>query len=390
MHIYSYRYSKAFILLLSAVLLARIFVTADLPVLAASGTEVHYESSAEDLQEAEAEADYKASGTSGSIRWSLDGHVLTISGSGKMPNYASEKAPWYEYREAVKAVVIRSGVTYIGNYAFKHIPMYTISIPTSVKSLGYKAFAYTDRLKSVYYGGKKTKWSKVKIGFGNSLLRTSTIHYVKNAKAAASLAKKNGINQSTPQKSLRWSVSGTTLTISGSGSMQDYVSDTSAAAPWHAHYANVITNVVIKGGVTSIGNYAFYDFTHLTSISLASSVKRIGVRAFYRCSGLRAVALPNTVTTISKNAFQNCYNLTAAVLPRGLKTISSYTFNQCLNLRVVTIPASVTSIGKEAFWHCGKLAKVNYKGSQAQWKKISISAGNLRVKNAQKVYNYAH
>ena len=390
MHTYSRRCSKAFLLLLTVVLLAQFFLMTEIPACAASDSQVHYMSSEEDLQEGETEEDYQASGSSGSIKWSLSDHVLTISGSGKMPNYASEQAPWYSYRHAIKAVVIRSGVTHVGSYAFKHVPMYAISIPASVKSLGYKSFAYTDRLKSVYYGGKKTKWSKVKIGFGNSLLRTSTVHYVKSAKSAAALAKKNGLKQSTPKKSLRWSVSGTTLTISGSGSMQDYVSDPVATAPWHARYANVITRVVITGGVTSIGNYAFYDFTRLSSISLASTVKQIGVRAFYRCTSLKAIALPNTVTTIRKNAFQNCYNLTAAVLPRGLKTISSYCFNQCSNLRVVTIPASVTSIEKEAFWHCYKLSKVNYKGSQSQWKKVTVKTGNQKIKNAQKVYNYAH
>ncbi|MGX8686349.1 MAG: leucine-rich repeat protein [bacterium] len=390
----SYRRSKAFLLLLSFCILLQTFVSADLRAQAASsGKSVKaqgYFSSVEDLQEAETEASYQASGSSGAIRWSVDNHVLTISGSGKMPNYASEKAPWFKYRASVRTVIVKSGVTYIGNYAFKHIPMYAISIPQSVTSLGYKSFAYTDRLKSVYYGGDKKGWSKIKIGFGNSLLRTSSINFARDAQTAASLAKKTGDNSYTPRHSLRWVLSGTTLTISGNGTMMDYVSDPANTAPWHSRCAGSVTRIVISNGVTSVGNYAFYDFVKLKSIQLASSVKRIGLRAFYRCSGLNAVALPNSVTTIGKNAFQNCYNLSAVVLPRGLKTISPYTFNQCSQLRVVTIPASVTTIGQDAFWACSRLSKVNYKGSSSQWKKITIRSGNQPLKKADRVNNYAH
>lgn len=385
-----YRYSKAFLLLLSFCILLQTFVFTDLKAQAASSASAGgYFSSVEDLQEEETEVSYNASGSSGSIRWSVDRQVLTISGSGKMPNYASGKAPWYKYRASIKSVVIRNGVTYIGNYAFKHVPMYAISIPQSVTKLGYKSFAYTDRLKTVYYGGLKKSWSRIDIGFGNSLLRTTSVYFAGNAQTAATLAEKTGQNSSTAKHSLRWSLSGTTLTISGTGSMQDYVSDPAFTAPWHSR-ANTVTRIVVTGGVTSIGNYAFYDFSRLKSIQLASTVKRIGVRAFYRCTGLNALSLPSTVSTISKNAFQNCYNLAAVVLPKGLKTISPYTFNQCTHLRVVTIPASVTSIDKDAFWSCSSLSKVNYKGSAAQWKKITIHTGNKPLKKAGRVYNYPY
>ena len=391
MHNYTRRPSKAFLLLLSFCIMLQLFSITDLKAEAAGNASAHgYLSSEEDLQEAETEDSYEASGSSGPIRWTVKNHVLTISGNGKMPNYASEKAPWYHCRSSVRAVVIKSGVTYIGNYAFKHIPMYAVSIPQSVTKMGYKSFAYTDRLKTVYYGGERKKWSRIDIGFGNSLLRTTSVYFAKNASAAAELAKKTGKRSSTPKHSLRWSLSGTTLTISGNGSMTDFVSDPAHTAPWHARCANTVTKVVISKGVTSIGNYAFYDFTRLKSIQLASTVKRIGVRAFYRCTGLYAVALPSSVNTISKNAFQNCFSLTAAVLPRGLKSISPYVFNQCSQLRVVTIPASVTVVGQEAFWGCSRLSKINYKGSAAQWRRITFRSGNQAAQGAGKVYNYAH
>jgi len=385
------RQQKAFPVLLSLCILLSLFSRVNLHSQAAPAASAHgYFSSKEDLQEAETDDSYEAGGTSGSIHWAVKDHVLTISGSGRMPNYASEKAPWYSCRSTIKAVVIKSGVTYIGNYAFKHVPMYAVSIPQSVTRMGYKSFAYTDRLKTIYYGGEKKHWSRIDIGYGNSLLRTTSVYFSKNASSAAELAKRTGTRSSTPRHSLRWSLSGTTLTISGNGSMTDFISDPANTSPWHARCCNTVTKIVISKGVTSIGNYAFYDFVRLKSISLASTVRRIGVRAFYRCTGLNAVALPSTVTSIGKNAFQNCFGLTAVVLPRGLRTISPYTFNQCTSLRVITIPAGVTEVGQEAFWACSRLSKINFKGSSSQWKRIRIHTGNQALQHAAKVYNYSH
>ena len=50
--------------------------------------------------------------------------------------------------------------------------------------------------------------------------------------------------------------------------------------------------------VTSIGDYAFWYCSGLTSITIPNSVTSIGDYAFYYCSGLTSVTIPNSVTTI--------------------------------------------------------------------------------------------
>lgn len=54
------------------------------------------------------------------LTWTLDSEgTLTISGRGEMAAYASAaKQPWYSDRSSLKTLVIESGVTSIGNYAF--------------------------------------------------------------------------------------------------------------------------------------------------------------------------------------------------------------------------------------------------------------------------------
>lgn len=112
-----------------------------------------------------------------------------------------------------------------------------------------------------------------------------------------------------------------TLTISGTGAMENFTG--SSNPPWAR---SKIQTVTIGGGVTSIGNYAFYY-----------------------CSSLTSVTIPNSVTSIGASAFSECFSLTSVVIPEGMISIGTGAFFSCASLENITIPKSVTSIEAVAF-----------------------------------------
>ncbi len=130
-----------------------------------------------------------------------------------------------------------------------------------------------------------------------------------------------------------------TLTISGTGAMEDYVL-WSHNSPWYNYY-DMIRTVSISNGVTNIGDYFFgsddpeHTCKFLTSITIPNSVKKIGKAAFKFCS-----AVENTV------------------IPEGVTSIGSYAFSSCDSLKNVTIPSSVESIGECAFFNCNSLSGI--------------------------------
>ena len=88
-----------------------------------------------------------------------------------------------------------------------------------------------------------------------------------------------------------WNYSGTTLTISGNG----FTNEAFIESP---EWQDTVTEVIIKNGVTGIGEYAFYE-----------------------CKNLKKVTIPETVNVIGHDAFNGCESLEEINIPSGLKTL---------------------------------------------------------------------
>lgn len=175
-----------------------------------------------------------------------------------------------------------------------------------------------------------------------------------------------------------------TLTIRGSGAMEDYLM--SGHQPWRS-FRDQITSVVVSPGVTSIGNLAFALSRNIIHVDIADSVVSIGEQAFFKCSSLTNITVPQSVTYIGVNAFESCTNLSSItlstnnitsirpytfsgcselssiVIPDGVTSIQLGAFSNCTKLTSITIPDSVTTIGLEAFKNCSSLNDIRYSGT---------------------------
>lgn len=177
-----------------------------------------------------------------------------------------------------------------------------------------------------------------------------------------------------------WEFDYSTLTISGTGAMEDY--SFYDEAPWY-EYMYYINRVVIQKGITSIGKNAFWDCEYLTGVTIPEGVESIGDYAFSICKRLRRITIPDGVTHIGRGAFWSCVRLVDITLPEsatsigegatsigdgafedcdaienialpsGMTSIAARTFSGCRALKNIVIPDGVTSIGERAFSSCG-------------------------------------
>ena len=277
----------------------------------------------------------------GSVTWSYDADTttLTISGSGAMADYASaSKTPWYSYRKTATKIVVESGVTSVGAYAFSGLTKLTsVTLSDTLKTIGYRAFRKCTGLTSIEIPNSVTEiaavafynWDATKtIKFNrdkNTVLRDVALgtnwSYLANIDY-------NGEVESAPTAgtygdNISWSydVNATTLTISGKGQMAEptetgVVSD--AIYGWHL-WADDITAVVISEGIESLSTSALESFRQMTSIQFPSTLKVVGELALSQCAGLTDVTLPEGVTTLKKQAFE--FGGKDFILPSTITTI---------------------------------------------------------------------
>lgn len=172
------------------------------------------------------------------------------------------------------------------------------------------------------------------------------------------------------QDNVKWSLdSNGVLTISGTGAMNGFATDTKGSAdgstsksmyaPWKA-YRGLIKEIIIGEGVTSIGSNAFYNMPVCTKVTLPSTVTAIGMQAFYNAPNILKISLPDGLKTINALAFYGCSNLSGISFPEGLSVIGDNAFESCTSITEVVLPFSLTSLGASAFEGCSKLSSITF------------------------------
>ncbi len=240
---------------------------------------------------------------------------VTIPGSVKTIEYCA-----FEGCKGLKTLTFSDGVTEIGDYAFRGSESLTrVIIPSTVTSIGTEAF-FNSLCPPTVYGEKGS--------YVQTYADENDLYFepIENYPALFS-----------------WSVDDNgVLTISGNTRMDNYFSEPQArTAPW----GKDVTAVVIKDGVKSIGNYAFYNCQKLKSITIPDSVTCIGDWAFEGCISLTTITLPDSITEIGYGAFYNS-GLKHLTIPDGVTEIFNFTFDRCPDLETVILPETVTRIGE--------------------------------------------
>jgi len=260
-------------------------------------------------------------GTTGELQWCLKSGTLIISGEGEMPDYFLN-APWKKYGYNIHTVVIESGVTSIGKWAFWDINITSMFIPKNIASIGNSAFSDCRFLTSFE-------------------VESENIYYTS----------KNGVlfNQDK-----------TAIICYPAGKGDEYVIPNSVTHIGNYAFESCdnLISITIPESVTNIGEGAFRACTNLTLMIIPDNVISIGLGAFIGCTSLSSMVIPNSVISIGECAFCGCINLMSIIISNQITTIEMYTFSSCEGLTSITIPKGVNSIDPYAFQYCENLTSI--------------------------------
>ena len=332
----------------------------------------------------------------------VDGIWYDFDSSSKTASVTFRGAYSYSYsNEYTNSVVIPASVTYnsvsysvtsIRGYAFSGCTGLTsVTIPNSVTSIGDGAFSGCTGLSSVTIPNSVTS-----IGM-SAFLSCTGLSSVTIPNSVTSIG-----------NSAFSSCTGlTSVTIESDAIVSKaYIYDTNLKNI----FGDQVKEYIIGNSVTSIGDYAFYDCTGLTSLIIGNSVTSIGDEAFSGCTHVKIlvwemagevpseicsqmteltdITIGEDVTSIEKGTFDNCMAISSIVwnarncptiedentifppFDNSIENITSFTFGEEVeiipvgicsgmeNLTSMTIPNSVTSIGDGAFSSCTGLTSV--------------------------------
>lgn len=359
---------------------------------------------------------------SNDLQWQYNNKVLHIYGYGPMPKYKSTTQPWYQYRNEIEQVIIHSGITSIGNYAFyNHPALKTVIIPNELNQIGAYVFekcqnltsfsnSYEQKNKIVIPGSVQSigvyafceckNITKLEIQEGVVSIGAAAFqdcmeldidnvslpqYSIKNISSSTFARTKleNAWNNDTNSDVLyvgNYLIKAKTKLVSGTYEIR---SNTVSIASTAFQSCQNITKVVIPVGLKVIGQAAFQQCTGLTSVEMSNSVVDIQTQAFYKCTSLNTIKIPDSVINIGVNAFtdtgyylntDNWVNYVLYIgnylievnpsllgeytIVSGTKIIADSAFYRCPNLTKLIIPDSIINIGGSALKGCTGLTSI--------------------------------
>ena len=262
---------------------------------------------------------------------------------------------------SLTSVTIGDGVTSIGSETFRDCSSLTsIDIPDGVTSIGDRAFYECTGLASVSIGKNVTSignyafsgcYGLTSINIPNNVTSIGNCAFQSCLKLT-SITIPNSVT--TIEERVFESCSGLTSI--------DIPNSVTNIGNYTFSGCSGLTSITIPNSVTCIGEGAFRSCYRLTTIKVDPNNSiydsRDNCDAIIETAtntlivGCQNTIILNSVTTIGSYAFFGCSGLTSIVIPSSVTTIGRSAFQNCILLDDVTIGYNVSRIGDYAFWYC--------------------------------------
>ena len=299
------------------------------------------------------------------VIWTLENETLTISGNGKMSDFSSSgnTPSWYIYKDNIKKVIIESGVTHIGNYAFyQYANLEEVLLSEGLLSIGGYSFNGCSKLVSIDFpvslkiiGGFYDQENKTATMNTMPFADCTSLESVEIPSGVCGVASRAFLGCNNLQ-TLYWGVANymenTWLT---------YNSSYRATNGYNPFYGCPIKEVTFGEKVDSIPDNLMYGCAQLASVKTMGSVEYVGSGAFEGTYWLDSYPVgPVYVDKVLYTYHGKMVVPTEVSVKEGTKTITDWAFRNQTYLTKITIPSTLTYMGENTFNGCTSLGELKW------------------------------
>lgn len=260
----------------------------------------------------------------------------------------------------LETVELPESLVEIGPFAFSGTGLKRFDAPTSLRTIGEKAFLGCSALRIVSLNqGLQTIGNSAFQGSGISALTIpASIERI-----GSSITKDTDVIHSGPRRSFAIDGTGKRQFLDDAGGLYRHDED-------GMHLAQIVDDGIerytVCDGTVAIDPYAFANCGRISSVVLPDSVRSIGQSAFRGCANLRRISLPDAIETIGDEAFFDT-SLEIFRVPASLGELGEralVTRGARYGNRALTLTHIEVAPGNETFYiACGMLCRKTEKGA---------------------------
>lgn len=289
----------------------------------------------------------------------------------------------------------------IGNKAFWKSSISKVSLPATLKSMGYQCF---DNVKEYTFNGTQPAVLTEQLSsesYNNHPAFSGAPYIIQVPESAIDAYKTADVwknytdkifsisdqldydvtttamdNQSGLEQAIGATNMKKVVSLKATGTINGYDIFMIRTKMTNLHYLDLTDADIVANGFAYyegcsttdnvVGSYSFYKLNNLVTLKLPKNAITIGIYAVASCSSLESVDFPKSLKNIKDNSFAYCSKLDNVILPDGLESIGhseySHCFAYCRNLKTIQFPPSLKYIGGSAFYGCSSLEKISLPG----------------------------
>ena len=243
--------------------------------------------------------------------------------------------------KAAGSVSIPSSVRSIGEKAFYGSQMTSLSIADGLESIGDKAFGECTRLQTLVLPNTLVNFSGSPFYGCTSLIKVwlpITVDY------------------SSPLFNGCTALGEFVFTCGTNGMGVDYTAEKAAQTPWYGICGTRDFTVTFGDGVNYVGEYMFYNCVRSgisgdrglkCMLQFPDTLSSIGAHAFEGSTRIEGAVFGDSISTIGTEAFKGCEGITTLVIREAIQSIGGGAFSGCTGIRSLTIPLSLNTVGNK-------------------------------------------